>query len=78
MARDARRDSQFRAIRAAVARHGLQGTTLTASEIYDLVRDEDVGLSSAHEVATVLGQHADEPDLTVEEGSPYRYEFSNL
>lgn len=78
MAEDARRERQFRVIRETVARHGLEGEALTASDIYGLVRDEGAGLSSAHEVATVLGQFGDEPVLEIEEGSPYRYRFSNI
>lgn len=72
---DARRERQFRAIRDLVARHGLEGEALTASDVYELVRGEELGLSSAHEVATVLGQFGDEPGLEIEEGSPYRYRF---
>lgn len=73
---DGHRERQFRAIRELVARHGLRGEALTASDVYELVRGEDLGLSSAHEVATVLGQFGDDPGLEIEEGSPYRYRFS--
>lgn len=72
---DGHRERQYRAIRELVARHGLQGEALTASDVYELVRQEGLGLSSAHEVATVLGQFGDEPGLEIEDGSPYRYRF---
>lgn len=78
MVKDSLRETQYRAIRDAVTRNGLTDTWLTASDVYDLVREDPVGFSSAHEVATVLGQHRDEPALEVEEGSPYRYRFSNI
>lgn len=78
MVEDSLRETQFQVILDAVERHGLGGEALTASDIHELVRAEAVGLASAHEVATVLGQHDDDPRLAVEEGSPYRYRFSNL
>jgi len=57
-----------------IKKEGLRGEELTASQIHDVVGD-DASVSSAHEVATVLGYHSSEPIITVKEGSPYKYKF---
>ena len=69
-----KRDTQFKEILRAVENKGLLGEEMTAKEIHEAVK-EDASVSSPHEVATVLGYHADEPAVEVEEGSPYRYRF---
>ncbi|MDY6779419.1 MAG: hypothetical protein SV760_02495 [Halobacteria archaeon] len=70
------RDTQFEVIRRVIRKEGLVGEELTAREILDLVEDADVGISSAHEVATVLGSNSTDPRVQIIDGSPYRYKFS--
>jgi predicted transcriptional regulator len=48
---------------------------LTASEILDLLEEQDAEFESAHEVATVLGRLAESGVVEVETGRPYRYRF---
>ncbi|WP_248895516.1 hypothetical protein [Haloplanus halobius] len=49
---------------------------LTAREILSLLDEQDE-VESAHRVATILGRWADEGDIEVLQGSPYRYRLSN-
>ncbi|SEA08665.1 hypothetical protein SAMN04488065_1763 [Haloplanus vescus] len=49
---------------------------LTAKEILTLV-EERAEFESAHRVATILGRWADEGDVEVLQGSPYRYRLNN-
>lgn len=69
-----RRDTQFKEILRAVENKGLLGKEMTAREIHEAVKD-DASVSSPHEVATVLGYHANDSAVEVEESSPYRYKF---
>ena len=48
---------------------------LTASEILSSL-DERHAFESAHRVATVLGRRADDGEVEVLRGSPYRYRLS--
>ncbi|WP_435068842.1 hypothetical protein [Haloplanus sp. C73] len=49
---------------------------LTAKEILRLVEEHEE-FESAHRVATILGRWADEGDVEVLQGSPYRYRLNN-
>jgi predicted Zn-ribbon and HTH transcriptional regulator len=49
---------------------------LTAREILAML-DEHEEFESAHRVATVLGRWAEDGDVEVLRGSPYRYRLSN-
>jgi len=49
---------------------------LTAKEILTLVEEREE-FESAHRVATILGRWADEGDVEVLQGSPYRYRLNN-
>jgi predicted Zn-ribbon and HTH transcriptional regulator len=49
---------------------------LTAREILTLLEEQEE-FESAHRVATVLGRWADEGDVEVLQGSPYRYRLNN-
>jgi predicted Zn-ribbon and HTH transcriptional regulator len=49
---------------------------LTAKEILRLVEEREE-FESAHRVATILGRWADEGDVEVLQGSPYRYRLNN-
>lgn len=48
---------------------------LTAREILDLLEEHGEEFDSAHRVATVLGRRADEGEVEVIDGRPYRYRF---
>ncbi len=67
------RESQLAEIMDALEKESLLGEELTASEIYELVKDKGIGVESPHEVATILGHFSDESYIEVIDGSPYRY-----
>jgi len=48
---------------------------LTAREILSLLEEHEE-FESAHRVATVLGRWAEEGDVEVLQGSPYRYQLN--
>jgi predicted Zn-ribbon and HTH transcriptional regulator len=48
---------------------------LTAREILSLLEEHDE-FESAHRVATVLGRWAEDGDVEVLQGSPYRYRLN--
>ena len=48
---------------------------LTAREILDLLDEHGEEFDSAHQVATVLGRHAETGDVEVIRDRPYRYRF---
>ena len=71
------RHSEFERIRSVVA-----GTDadqpLTAREILELLEAHDEAFESAHEVATVLGRHAESGTVEVIRDRPYRYRFADV
>ena len=50
---------------------------LTAREILDLLDEHGEEFDSAHQVATVLGRHAETGDVEVIRDRPYRYRFQD-
>ena len=66
------RGGEFERIRSAVAAADRE-EPLTAREILDLLEAEGEEFESAHEVATVLGRHAEAGDVEVIRDQPYRY-----
>ncbi|WP_370454821.1 hypothetical protein [Halorhabdus sp. CBA1104] len=64
----------FETIRAVIREADRDGP-LTAREILDLLEDHGESFDSAHQVATVLGRHAETGEIEVIRGQPYRYRF---
>lgn len=50
---------------------------LTAREILDLLDEHGEEFDSAHQIATVLGRHAETGDVEVIRDRPYRYRFQD-
>ncbi len=50
---------------------------LTAREILDLLDKHGEEFDSAHQVATVLGRHAETGEVEVIRDQPYRYRFQD-
>jgi predicted Zn-ribbon and HTH transcriptional regulator len=50
---------------------------LTAREILDLLAEHGEEFDSAHQIATVLGRHADTGEVEVIRDQPYRYRFQD-
>ncbi len=59
----------------AVIREADRDGPLTAREILDLLEAHGESFDSAHQVATVLGRHADTGEIEVIQDRPYRYRF---
>ena len=68
------RHGDFERIRA-VLREADPEQPLTAREILDLLEDHGESFDSAHQVATVLGRHAQTGEVEVIRKTPYRYRF---
>nr|WP_158854582.1 hypothetical protein [Halorhabdus sp. CUG00001] len=64
----------FETIRAVIREADRDGP-LTAREILDLLEDHGESFDSAHQVATVLGRHAETGEIEVIRDQPYRYRF---
>ena len=69
------RHSEFERIRSVVAAADAD-EPLTAREILELLDEHDETFESAHEVATVLGRHAESETVEVIRDQPYRYQFA--
>ncbi|SEN07233.1 hypothetical protein SAMN05216388_1001298 [Halorientalis persicus] len=50
---------------------------LTAREILDLLDEHGEEFDSAHQIATVLGRHAETGEVEVIRDQPYRYRFQD-
>lgn len=50
---------------------------LTAREILEVLEEHGESFDSAHQVATVLGRHADTGAVEVIRDDPYRYRFDD-
>lgn len=70
------RHGEFERIRAVLREADLDDP-LTAREILDVLEDHDEPFESPHEVATVLGRHAERGDVEVIQSHPYRYRFDD-
>jgi hypothetical protein len=70
------RHGDFETIRAVI-READHDEPLTAREILDLLEDHGESFDSPHQVATVLGRHADTGEIEVIQGRPYRYRFDD-
>ena len=68
------RGRKFEQIRAVLAEYDADNS-LTAREILALL-DDEADVESAHEVATVLGHHARNGEVTVIQSSPYQYRLN--
>ena len=67
-----RQRMEFERIRSVLDRAEVD-RPLTASEIVDVLDEHGVEIESPHRVATVLGRHAQNGDVTVIHDQPYRY-----
>lgn len=68
----ATRGGEFERIRSAVAAADRE-EPMTAREILDLLEAAGEEFESAHQVATVLGRHAEAGEVEVIREQPYRY-----
>lgn len=67
------RNTQYTQIKRSVKDADLGGQELTAREIYRIIEKTEIDVSSAHEVATILGHNAGDNGLKINEGNPYKY-----
>ena len=67
---------EFERIRSVVAAADAD-EPLTAREILDILDEHDEAFESAHEVATVLGRHAEAETVEIIRDQPYRYRFTD-
>ncbi|CCQ32178.1 conserved hypothetical protein [Halorhabdus tiamatea SARL4B] len=70
------RHGEFERIRAVLRESDLD-EPLTAREIHDVLEAHDESFESPHEIATVLGRHAETGAVEVIRGHPYRYRFDD-
>jgi len=70
------RHGEFERIRA-VLRETDHEEPLTAREILALLEEHGESFDSAHQVATVLGRHAETGEVEVIRDRPYRYRFDD-
>ncbi|MFB6201013.1 MAG: hypothetical protein ABEI98_03280 [Halorhabdus sp.] len=70
------RHGDFERIRAVLSEAD-RDEALTAREIRDLLEEHGESFDSAHQVATVLGRHADTGAVEVISDQPYRYRFED-
>ncbi len=66
------RRGEFERIRSVLSEAEAE-EPLTAREILDLLEEHGEEFDSAHRVATVLGRRAQEGEVEVIDGQPYRY-----
>jgi len=66
------RRGEFEQIRRIVERVGVD-QPLTAKELHALLDEHGASFDSPHRVATVLGRRADDDDVEIIRGHPYRY-----
>ncbi|WP_135662054.1 hypothetical protein [Halorhabdus rudnickae] len=70
------RHGEFDRIRAVLREAEAEGP-LTAREILDVLEAHGESFDSAHQVATVLGRHAETGEVEVIRETPYRYRFDD-
>ena len=70
------RGGEFERIRSVVAAADRE-EPLTAREILDLLEAKGEEFESAHQVATVLGRHAETGEVEVIREQPYRYRVAD-
>jgi hypothetical protein len=70
------RQGKFERIRTVLDDADADGP-LTAREILDLLDEHGEEFDSAHQIATVLGRHAETGEVEVIRDQPYRYRFQD-